>query len=503
MKKYSIIASSITLGIAVIAFTIVFLQPSQENSLSSSPDNSLPSSQDNILLPFLREPVVPHTKEVSFEKTVFPRGVDLNDMAVMDSVILPDETVISVGQIYTDREIFAPALLRTNLSGGVAWSTFINPVDNDDISYSAYGTAVNKITKVIYVNEDLVYAIGTIQASMISMDGGDYPLKGFFRDMTIPIGLDHLNFILSFSTSLNNFHFHGFITPPEEEGRQFTVIADATLIDFNTMVLTGVTNSHEGFFAGVSNKDPFDFVIKIDIEDTITLVDIFTFTIDTYVSPTKVYGLRDGDVIVMGNYQDRSGDFATIPLVQSVQMPGFVARLDGDTFTLKWVSSNLVNPVADVAVTLLVNALELTNHHVVTVANVWLANETNDRRVMVSVFDANGEVVSHQILELGEKVEAIRLFKATQGYWLIGTTYEGLDENLYLAKLSSTFVVERIVTLLGSNQDRFVTTPLVNNDLDFVFFVNTYSKDQDYLSLSTTTESSSVVFITLTASTQP
>jgi vacuolar-type H+-ATPase subunit B/Vma2 len=138
---------------------------------------------------------------------------------------------------------------------------------------------------------------------------------------------------------------------------------------------------------------------------------------------------------------------------------------------------------------------------VVTVANVWLANETNDRRVMLSVFDANGEVVSHQILDLGEKVEAIRLFKATQGYWLIGTTYVGLDENLYLAKLSSTFAVERIVTLLGSNQDRFVTTPLVNNDLDFVFLVNTYSKDQDYLSLSTTTESSSVVFITLTAST--
>ena len=481
MKKYSIVASSITLGIAVIALVVVFLQP----------------PVDTILSPYLNEPVLPHTKETSLNKTVYARGIELNNMVVTDTIVLPDQSVISVGQIYTDRQIYAPVLIKTDLSGGVAWSTFINPVDIDGVTYSSYGTAVNGINHIIYVNEDLIYAIGTIQASLISTDGEDYPLKGFFRDMTIPIGLDHLNFIVSFSSSFSNLQFHGFITPPEEEGTQYTIIADATLVDFNTMVLTGVTNSHEGFFADVSSKTPFDFVIKVNLEDTITLVDIFTFNSDTYVSPTSVYALQDGDIIVMGNYQDRSGDFADIPLVQSVETAGFVARLDAETFTLKWVSSNLVNPVADVAVTSFVNALELTNHHVVTVANVWLANDTYDRRVLISIFDTRGRVVSQRILELGEKVDAIRLFKASQGYWLIGTTYVSNNGNLYLAKLNIRFEVERVETIVGSNPDSFVTTPMVNDDLHFVFLVNTYSKDEDYQDLSYTTEASNMVFVTV------
>jgi hypothetical protein len=481
MKKYSIVASSITLGIAVIALVVVFLQP----------------PVDTILSPYLSEPVLPHTKETSLNKTVYSRGVEFNDIVVTDTIVLPDQSVISVGQIYTDRQIYAPALIKTDLSGGVAWSTFLNPEDNGAVNYSSYGTAVNRINHIIYVNEDLIYAIGTIQASLISTDGEDYPLTGFFRNTTIPIGLDHLNFIVSFSSTFSNLQFHGFITPPEEEDTQYTIIADATLLDSNTMVLTGVTNSHEGFFADVSSKVPFDFVIKVNLEDTITLVDIFTFNSDTYVSPTSVYALQDGDIIVMGNYQDRIGDFADIPLLPSVETAGFVARLDAETFTLKWVSSNLVNPVADVAVTSFVNALELTNHHVVTVANVWLANDTYDRRVLISIFDTRGRVVSQRILELGEKVDAYRLFKASQGYWLIGTTYVSNNGNLYLAKLNARFEVERVETIVGSNPDSFVTTPMVNDDLDFVFLVNTYSKDEDYQDLSYTTEASNMVFITL------
>lgn len=481
MKKYSIVASSITLGVAVIALVVVFLQP----------------PVDTILSPYLSEPILPYTKETTLNKTVYARGIDLNNMVVTDTSVLPDQSVISVGQIYTDRQIYAPALIKTDLSGGVTWSTILNPVDNDGVTYSSYGTAVNRINHIIYVNEDLIYAIGTIQASLISTDGEDYPLTGFFGDMTIPIGLGHLNFIVSFSSSFSNLQFHGFITPPEEEGTQYTIIADATLLDSNTMVLTGVTNSHEGFFADVSSKVLLDFVIKVNLEDTITLVDIFTFNGDTYVSPTSVYALQDGDIIVMGNYQDRSGDFADIPLVQSVETAGFVARLDAETFTLKWVSSNLVNPVADVAVTSFVNALELTNHHVVTVANVWLANETYDRRVLISIFDTRGRVVSQRILELGEKVDAYRLFKASQGYWLIGTTYVSNNGNLYLAKLNTSFEVERVETIVGSNPDSFVTTPMVNDDLHFVFLVNTYSKDEDYQDLSYTTEASNMVFVTV------
>jgi hypothetical protein len=134
---------------------------------------------------------------------------------------------------------------------------------------------------------------------------------------------------------------------------------------------------------------------------------------------------------------------------------------------------------------------------VVTVANVWLANDTYDRRVLISIFDTRGRVVSQRILELGEKVDAIRLFKASQGYWLIGTMYVSNNGNLYLAKLNTSFEVERVETIVGSNPDSFVTTPMVNDDLHFVFLVNTYSKDEDYQDLSYTTEASNMVFVTV------
>ena len=203
----------------------------------------------------------------------------------------------------------------------------------------------------------------------------------------------------------------------------------------------------------------------------------------------------------MGNYQDRSGDFADIPLPDTVEIAGFVARLDGETFTLEWVSSDLVKPVAAVSLTLFMNAMELTNHHIVTVANIYLANETEDRRVLISVFDTKGGIVRQRILNINIRVEAIRLFKATQGYWLIGTTYVGDDSNLMLTKLNSNFDIEHTETIIGSNDDLFLTTPMVNADHHFVFLVFTFSKDGDYASLASTLSDSSLIFIQLEATT--
>jgi hypothetical protein len=479
MKKKLILASSITLGIAIVALTVVFLQP----------------PVDTILSPYTTEPILPHTKNVDFDKTFSSPLIPDTYMVVKDSIILPDQSVISVGQVFTNRDIYIPYLIKSNLSGGLAWTTGLNPIDDDGITYSAYGTDANQITKILYVNDDLIYAIGSIQASIISQEGQDYPLKGDFTGMNIPIGLDKLNYILAFSSDLSFFNFLGFITPPEEEGTQYTIIADATLLDDHTMVLTGVTNSHEGLFAGVSNKDPFDFVLKLNLVVDMELVDIFTFQIDTYASPTKVYALQDGDLIVMGNYQDRSGDFADIPLPDTVDNAGFVARLDGETFTLEWVSSDLVKPVKAVAITLFINAMELTNHHIVTVANVSLANENYDRRILISVFDTKGGIVRQRIIDINIRVEAIRLFKATQGYWLIGTTYIGDNSNVMLTKLNANFDIEYTETIIGSNYDTLLTTPMINDDHHLVFLVNTFSKDEDYASLASASNDSNMIFI--------
>lgn len=464
MKKQIIFGSIATLVVVITALTIVFLQP----------------PVDSILTPYLIEPVVPYQKDAEIQQQVFPTNVPLNNSIISDKVILADDTVISGGQIYTDRGIYAPSLMRTDLSGGVVWITFLNPLYEDGVEYSAYGTGVNQIHDLIYVHDDLVYAVGTIQASILSEDGEDYPLKGVFADQQVPVGLDHLNFIVSFSIHFTNFRFHGFITPTDEAGTQMTVIADVTLLDANTMVLTGVSNSHAGNFEGVSSKDPFDFVMKVNVEDNITLVDVFTFENDAYVQPTVVYALQDGDLVVLGNYQDRSGDFAHIPYVQTVETAGFIARIDGETFTLDWVSSNLMKPITPIAVTMFVNALELTNHHVVTVANVWLANETYEKKILVSHFDTKGTVVKQTLLNLEQKAEAIRLFKATEGYWVAGAVYEGNNGNLILCKLNTSFTVTSIKTILGSNPDLYVTTPIVNDDLDLIFIAKTYSKDEDY-----------------------
>ena len=481
MKKNLIIAGSVISSLLIFALAVVFLQP----------------PVDTLLAPYRDEPVLPYQEVDDLEKNLTPSGGALANLLVLDTVLLPDDTVISVGQVLTNRDIYAPALVRTNLAGGAVWTTILNPVDVDGVTYSHYGTTVNRIQKIIYVNETLIYAIGTIQASLVDVDGADHPVRGFFTDANIPIGLDQLNFVISFTDAFTEVTLHGFITPIDELNTQFTVIADATLLDETTMVLVGITNSHEGFFTGFSTEEPSEFVLKLSIGETLTLIDIFKFNHDTYVQPINVYGLANGDVIVLGQYDNPSGDFSKLPVSSTLAISGFIARIDGETFTLKWLSAHTLNQSLFIQSTMLIATLELTNHHVVTVTNVTLVNEAQTNAILMTRFDTLGKVVRQVKLNLSHDVDAIDLFKAASGYWVVGTINEGLNPNLILIKVTPSFNIDGTFEILGSAEDVWVTKPMVNAEGALVFFVSTSSKDEDYLVFAESTNLFNLVFITI------
>lgn len=452
---------------------------------------------DEIISPYINEPIVP------FSDTDIDRQMDIsrlfNGMDVSDSVILPDNSIIYVGQTLSNRNVYVPSMHRASKDGGIAWYSFFNPTMEDpEIDYVPLGTSNNRIEKVIYVNPDLIYVIGTIQPKLLDSNNQAYPLADVFAREDIPIGDDLLIFIASFTSSFGNFKIHGFLTPPAEEGIQGTIVADVTLLDQNTLVLTGVTNSHEGLFATAPDKSPFDFVLSVEVNDTLELNHLFTFENSAYIQPTHIQALANGDLIVSGNFEEADGDFADIPLNQLIENPGFVARINGESFTLDWVSSNLLKNTMTPAATQYLNVLELTNHQLVTIANVWEANENNDQAIVLTVFSQTGQIQHQKIIDVGDReAYAVQLFKAITGYWIAGSIMEGDDTNVMLIKLSASFNVESIYEITGSDDDLLLNIPYLQNNGKLMLIIQTYSKDQDYSFLQGQLDPFVVVWVNL------
>jgi hypothetical protein len=471
MKKTTIIAS--------LTITAVFATLAIAFSVQ-------PTYSDQIISPYLQEPIIPFASEPT-ETSI--NGTNLfSDYTVQDYAILPDNSIITVGQVYTDRNIFAPGLKRTDLGGGGIWTTFLNPVNIDGINYSELGTSSNTIQHLIYVNPNLIYAIGTIRAQLFDTDGNTHPISGFFGGQAVPKGDDLLVFVISFADNFSNVRFHGFLTPGNEEGLQQTIVSDVTLVDSNTMVLTGITNSHEGLFATGPTKPIFDFVLSVDVGEGFNFNHLFSFDHESYVQPGRVYALLNGDVIVSGQFTTSSGDFAHITLNQSVESAGFIARLHAETFTLAWVQSNLTKPLGSPATTQYLNVLELDTNELITIANVQDA-QTQRQSVLVTILTASGKLrLQKSITFQDQDTSALHLFKAQTGYWIAGTTTVSNNTNLILIKLSPSLVNESIFEIKGSGEERWLGKPIVTTDNTLLLGIGTYSKDQDFNFLNIQTQ---------------
>ena len=463
MKKTTIIAS---LAITAAFTTLAFVFSSQD-----------PLS-DDIISPYIRETVTPLVNEPN-EKNFNGTAV-FSDLTTHDYVILPDQSILSVGQVYSDRNLYAPGLQRTDLNGGAMWTSFLNPVHLDGVDYSDLGTSFNTFTHVIYVNSGLIYAIGTIQTRLFDTDGNAYPLTGFFADQQIPMGEDQLVFVISFADNFTNLRFHGFLSPVDEEGLQNTIVRGVTLIDANTMVLTGITNSHGGLFASGPSKPVFDFVLSVNVGDTLIFNHLFSFEHEDYVQPTRVYALFNGDLIVSGQFLTSSGDFAEIKFNQDVMAAGFVARINGETFALEWIQSNLLKPIGNPGSTQYLNVLELDTHDLITIANVEEAT-TEKQSILVSVFKQDGGLRTQKLLnDNAGNLTAKYLMKAETGYWIIGDRTAANNTNLILMKLTSRLTVDFTIEIMGSGLETWLGKPFVTSEASLMVPIGTNSKDQDF-----------------------
>ena len=481
MKKTTIIASlAITAAFATLAFVF-----SAQAPLS-----------DDIISPYIRETIIPLVNEPN-EKNFNGTAV-FSDLTTHDYVILPDQSILSVGQVYTDRNLYAPGLQRTDLNGGAMWTSFLNPVHLDGVDYSDLGTSFNTFTHIIYVNPGLIYAIGTIQTRLFDTDGNTYPLTGFFADQNIPIGEDQLVFVISFADNFTNLKLHGLLSPVDEEGLQNTIVRGVTLVDANTMVLTGITNSHGGLFASGPSKSVFDFVLSVDVGDTLIFNHLFSFEHENYVQPSHVYALFNGDLIVSGQFVTSSGDFAEIKLNQDVIAAGFVARINGETFSLEWIQSNLKKPLGNPSNTQYLNVLELDTHDLITIANVEDA-ATEKQSILVSVFKQDGGLRTQKLLnDTDGNLTAVYLLKAETGYWIVGDRTADNNTNLILMKLTSALVIDFTIEILGSGHETWLGKPFVTQEASLMIPLGTYSKDQDFIFLAGQPENYMTMWLSLT-----
>ncbi|MEY3432002.1 MAG: hypothetical protein RIS53_900 [Bacillota bacterium] len=482
MKKQTFIISSVVSVGAVIAIAVSLIKP----------------PVDEIISPYLNETIIPLDEEPN-SRALLQTSI-FENATITDLVAMPDGGFIRVGQVLTERNIYVPAIYRSDFGGGGIWYTVLNPVNIDGIDYVPQGTSFNTIQQIIYVNPSLIYVIGTMQAKLLDSEGESYPLSGFFGSANVPIGDDTLVFVVSFTDTFTNVVLHGFLTPADEEGLQNTIVRHATLTDANTLVLTGVTNSHAGLFATAPNKPVFDFVMSVEVNQELTLNHLFSFNHATYAQPSNLYALADGDIIVSGQVQEVNGDFADIPISQDVLAVGFIARLDGETFTLEWVASNL-KPGSDYpAVTQFLNVMELTNHHLITLANVWLDAESEDQEVVVLQISETGKILKQKSLTLtGGELVATKLLKAQTGYWLAGSLLSDTDTNIVLIKLNANLAVEFSLAFLGSGEELWIAEPFLRNNGSFLLPIHTTSKDQDFIQFASFEQESIQLFISLSA----
>ena len=109
------------------------------------------------------------------------------------------------------------------------------------------------------------------------------------------------------------------------------------------------------------------------------------------------------------------------------------------------------------AVTQFLNVLELDNHRLVTIANVWEANETYDKSILLTVFTSGGTIQTQKVVDLGgREAYATQLFKATTGYWIVGAIEDGLTDNIMLVKITASFGVDFIYEILGTGEEVFL-----------------------------------------------
>lgn len=128
------------------------------------------------------------------------------------------------------------------------------------------------------------------------------------------------------------------------------------------------------------------------------------------------------------------------------------------------------------------NVLELDNHNLVTIANVWLANESYEKVIFLTSFSQSGKILTQKVIDVNDQeASASQLLKASKGYWIAGIIDKGPQNNIVLIKLNASFATSFIYEIKGSNQEVWLADLYIQNNGTMLLPIRTYSKDEDFI----------------------
>ncbi len=481
MKKSTLYVSlSVSIVTIITAMVIVILnqvEPTTETIQYENMPNFVDENPNNVQKQMLR----------------FGQG----NYRISDYVELPDQHILIGGQNLTEDGLYYPFFEKLNLGAGAAYTSSFPVAFPSDVTYQPEASLRNGIQHIVYGDDDHIYMIGQVVASLTKSDGTLVPLSGSFANGNMSMNESVLTFIVQLNLNLSQIQFLGYLEDISSQFVTNTTIEAVKLLDENTMILAGKTTSKTGVFQQANLQDE-GFVIQLDLSNNqITLEkDYYFVSTGSYV----IEGMNvadNQDVFVVGSYTKNDGNFISLPLPTDNHQNGFVLRLNQSSYEPAWwYGSHQANMESQLDGRY-ISVMQLENNRLVAVGNTNLSDSpTNgEGSIIKTTLTLDGEIINQRLLSSPEPFIIKGWIKSSQGYLAIGQTYS-TSTDITLLHYNHRMNLIHAETIQGSGNDLITTKISVMYTGAAYFFTRTQSSDLDYnatgLSNIVTTQSISV-----------
>lgn len=419
----------------------------------------------------------PNTVEKQFLR--FGQG----NYKISDYVELPDQHILIGGQNLSEDGLYYPFFEKLNLNGGAAYTSSYPVAFASDETYQPEASLRNGIQHIVYGDDDHIYMIGQVVASLKKTDNTMVPLSGSFANGKMSMNESVLTFIIRLNLNFSEVQFLGYLEDISSQFVTNTTIEAVKLLDETTMILAGKTTSKTGVFQQANLQDE-GFVMQLDLSDNqITLVKDYYFV---STGPYVIEGMNvadNQDVFVVGSYTHNDGSFISLPSPTNNHQNGFILRLNQSSYEPAWWYGSHKGNMESQLDGRYISVMQLENNRLVAVGNTNLSDApTNgEGSIIKTTLTLDGDIINQRLLSTPVPCIIKAWIKSSQGYLAIGQTY-GTSIDITILHYNHRMNLIHAETIQGSGNDFITTKVLVVYTGAAYFFTRTESSDLDYLS---------------------
>ena len=465
MKKstlyLSLSVSIITIITAVVLVQLYQVKPTNETSQFETMPYFVDENPSNVQKQMLR----------------FGQG----NYKISDYVELPDQHVLIGGQNLTEDGLYYPFFEKLNLGGGAAYTSSFPIAYPSDATYNPEASLPNGIQHIVYGDEDHIYMIGQVVASLTKSDNTLVPLSGSFANGNMYMNQSILTFIVRLNLNFSQIQFLGYLEDITNEMVTRTTINAVKLLDENTMVIAGKTTSKSGVFEQANLQDE-GFVIQLDLSENQIALEKDYFFVSSAAYEIEGMNVADNqDVFVVGSYTKNDGNFISLPLPSENHQHGFILRLNQSNYEPAWWYGSHQEDMEDQLDGRYISVMQLENNHLVAVGNTNLSDApTNgEGSIIKTTLTLDGKIINQRLLSSPEPFVIKAWIKSSQGYFAIGQTYD-TSIDITLLHYNHRMNLIHAETIQGSGNDLITTKVSVMYTGAAYFFTRTQSSDLNF-----------------------